>query len=218
MVPTEPPPRGSIIESPLFRAFDMCHPCTYGVYFESTFEVPLQCFIHRHIKFLPFYSSLAYSNSTPSLSNPCLSHRPSPLESSQSLPGQPLFIMLWKGKLLVYHPSCSFPSSSLVSVHHSLYYVPSCLCWGFLIASTLAGSLMSTSAHWFQKSSLEGSVPWFQLPSLFSVSVHAKGLIISLWLGCFSHAWHQLLIAQLRFIHLTIWFLIYNDVNSYKHK
>ena len=49
----------------------------------------------------------------------------------------------------------------------------------------MADILLSTPAHSFQKTGLEGSVPWFQLPLLFGVSDQAKGLVISLSLDFF---------------------------------
>ena len=50
----------------------------------------------------------------------------------------------------------------------------------------MADLLLSTSAHSFQKTGLEGDVPWSQLPLLFGASGQAKGLLFSLLLGCFS--------------------------------
>ena len=46
--------------------------------------------------------------------------------------------------------------------------------------------LLSTSAPSFQKTGLEGGVPWFQLPLLFGASDQEKGSLISLLLDCFS--------------------------------
>ena len=42
----------------------------------------------------------------------------------------------------------------------------------------MANILLSTSAHSFQKTGLEGGVPWFQLPLLFGASDQAKGSLI----------------------------------------
>ena len=50
----------------------------------------------------------------------------------------------------------------------------------------MADLLLSTSAPSFQKTGLEGGVPWFQLPLLFGASDQAKGSLISLRLDCFS--------------------------------
>ena len=44
----------------------------------------------------------------------------------------------------------------------------------------MADLLLSTSAHSFQNTGLEGSVPWFQLPLWFGASDQAKGLLIAL--------------------------------------
>ena len=44
----------------------------------------------------------------------------------------------------------------------------------------MADLLMSTSAHSFEKTGIEGRVPWFQLPLLFGASDQEKGLLTSL--------------------------------------
>ena len=44
----------------------------------------------------------------------------------------------------------------------------------------MADLLLSTSEHLFQKTGLEGGVPWFQLPILFGALDQAKGLLIAL--------------------------------------
>jgi len=66
MVPFRPLPCGSIIDSPLFAASEMSHPCIYGVYFAFPC-VLLQYFIHHRVTSLPFYSCLAYNCTAPSL-------------------------------------------------------------------------------------------------------------------------------------------------------
>ena len=44
----------------------------------------------------------------------------------------------------------------------------------------MADLLLSTSDPSFYKTGIEGGVPWFQLPLLFSASDQAKGLLITL--------------------------------------
>lgn len=161
MVPNVPPLCGNIIKSPLFRESETCHPCTYGVCSESTFS-PVTVFHFSSSCISSIILIFGLKSFYSVFDEPLFESLTIPSGFESIAARSTIFIIfLWQGKSTVRHPSCFLPSSSLVSVHQSLCYVPLCVCWGFLIALTLAGSLLSTSTHLFQKSSLEGNVPWF---------------------------------------------------------
>lgn len=177
MVPTELSLCGSVIESPLFRASAMSHPCILGVYLMSH-HLRSQYSIHICISFIlccPFWPLVILS--------------PSPLELSQLLPGQPCTLCSDKGSRL-FVPQSHSPLS-LVSVHQSHYYFASCFsCRSSL--PHLSWALFCQNQLIYSRRTPRGRCISFQLPFLFGALDRAEGLIIALWLGCFMFVFHTL--------------------------
>lgn len=125
MVPSRPPPYGSIIKSSLYRASEMSHPCIYRVCIESPWD-QLQHSIHLCVTSILLYSSLAFIYTALSLTIPHLSNWPSPSKWIQLMSSQPYISYMTRE--VISPPLILFPSIVIPRVNPSVtllwYLVP----------------------------------------------------------------------------------------------